>query len=69
MKIVTKPLAWDAMVFLVHPDNKVKSLTLEQIQDIYTVEITNWKELGGNDGAIVVIGRENGSGTRDRKTS
>lgn len=40
VKIVTKPLAWDAMVFLVHPDNQVKSLALEQIQDIYTGEIT-----------------------------
>ena len=43
----------------------MKELTLAQIKDIYTGKITNWKELGGNDAPIVVVSREDGSGTRD----
>lgn len=58
-------LAYDGIAVIVHPDNKVDDLTLEQIQKIYTGEITNWKEVGGADGEIVLIGREAGSGTRD----
>ena len=50
---------------IVHPENPVSDLTLEQIAAIYTGEITNWNEVGGNDGEIVLIGREAGSGTRD----
>ena len=44
---------------------KVKDLTLDQVKDIYTGKITNWKEVGGNDAPIVVVSREDGSGTRD----
>lgn len=58
-------LALDAIAVIVNPENKVSELTLEQIADIYTGKITNWKELGGDDAQIVVIGREAGSGTRD----
>lgn len=66
VKIHTKPLAWDAMVFLVHPDNKVKSLTLEQIQDIYTGDITNWKEVGGDDMEIHPYMRDPDSGSQEK---
>ncbi len=58
-------LAYDGIAVIVHPDNPVANLTLEQIADIYTGKITNWSEVGGQDAEIVVIGREAGSGTRD----
>ncbi len=58
-------LAYDGIAVIVHPDNPVADLTLEQIADIYTGKITNWSELGGTDGEIVRIGREANSGTRD----
>lgn len=58
-------LAYDGIAIVASPDNPVKELTLEQIADIYTGKITNWKDVGGNDAEIVVIGREAGSGTRD----
>ena len=49
---------------VVNKDVPVKSLTKEQLRDIFTGKITNWKDLGGSDEAIVVIGREAASGTR-----
>ena len=58
-------LALDGIAIIVNPQNPVKDLTLEQIAKIYTGEITNWKDVGGNDAEIVLIGREAGSGTRD----
>ena len=58
-------LAYDGIAIIVHPDNPVSDLTVEQIADIYTGKITNWKDVGGNDAAVVLIGREAGSGTRD----
>ena len=58
-------LALDGIAIIVNPQNPVKDLTLEQIAKIYTGEITNWKDAGGNDAEIVLIGREAGSGTRD----
>ena len=58
-------LALDGIAIIVNPPNPVKDLTLEQIAKIYTGEITNWKDVGGNDAEIVLIGREAGSGTRD----
>ena len=58
-------LAYDGIAIIVNPENPVKDLTIEQIADIYTGKITNWKDLGGNDAEIVLIGREAGSGTRD----
>ena len=58
-------IAYDGMALIVHKDNPVKDITLEEIKGIYTGEITNWKELdGGLDWPIVVISREEGSGTR-----
>ena len=58
-------MAYDGIAIIVHPDNPVSDLTLQQIADIYTGKITNWKDVGGSDGEIVLVGREAGSGTRD----
>lgn len=58
-------LAYDGIAIIVNPQSKVEDLTVEQIKKIYTGEITNWSEVGGADGEIVLIGREAGSGTRD----
>ncbi len=58
-------LAYDGIAVIVNPENPVEDLSLEDIAAIYTGEITNWSEVGGNDGEIVLIGREAGSGTRD----
>ena len=58
-------LAYDGIAVVVSPENPVSDLTLAQIADIYTGKITNWKDVGGNDAEIVLIGREAGSGTRD----
>lgn len=58
-------VALDGIAIIVNPQNPVKDLSLEQIARIYTGEITNWKDVGGEDAEIVLIGREAGSGTRD----
>ena len=58
-------LAYDGIAIIVHPDNPVSDLTIEQIAQLYTGEITNWKDVGGNDAEVVLIGREAASGTRD----
>lgn len=58
-------LALDGIAIIVNPENPVNDLDVETIAKIYTGEITNWKEVGGNDAQIVLIGREAGSGTRD----
>ena len=58
-------LAYDGIAVIVSPENPVSDLSVEQIAKIYTGEITNWKDVGGADSEIVVIGREAGSGTRD----
>ena len=58
-------LAYDGIAIIVRPDNPVSDLTLEQIAQLYTGEITNWKDVGGNDAQVVLIGREAASGTRD----
>ena len=57
-------VAIDGIAVIVDKDNTVTDLTSEDLGKIYKGEVTNWSELGGNDEAIVVIGRENGSGTR-----
>ena len=62
----TKPLAWDALVFIVHPNNKVKSLTQEQIRKIYTGKITNWKQVGGEDHEIHPYTRDPDSGSQEK---
>ena len=58
-------LAYDGIAIIVNPENPVNDLDTETIAKIYTGEITNWKDVGGNDAEIVLIGREAGSGTRD----
>ncbi len=58
-------LAYDGIAVILNKENPVSNLTLEQIARIYTGQITNWSEVGGNDAEIVLIGREANSGTRD----
>ena len=58
-------VALDGIAIIVSPENPVSDLDVETIAKIYTGEITNWKDLGGSDAEIVLIGREAGSGTRD----
>ncbi len=58
-------LALDGIAIIVNPSNSVSDLSVDTIAKIYTGEITNWKDVGGNDAEIVLIGREAGSGTRD----
>jgi len=55
----------DSVAIVVHPNNDVSELTMEQASKIFSGEIENWKEVGGADEAIRVITREEGSGTRD----
>jgi len=57
-------IAKDGVTVVVNPASTVENLTIEQIKKIYTGEITNWKEVGGEDAPIVVVSREEGSGTR-----
>ena len=63
-EIEMKPFANDALVFLVNADNPVNSLTLEQLRGIYTGEITNWSEVGGEDAEIVAFQRNAESGSQ-----
>lgn len=58
-------LALDGIAIIVNPQSGVSGLTVQQISDIYTGKITNWKDVGGTDAEILRIGREAGSGTRD----
>ena len=63
--LVETTLALDGIAIIVHPDNPVTDLDVETIAKIYTGEITDWADVGGEAGEIVLIGREAGSGTRD----
>jgi phosphate transport system substrate-binding protein len=56
-------VAYDAIAVVVHPSNPVAGLTLQQLSDIYTGRITNWREVGGEDRPIVLLSRESNSGT------
>jgi phosphate transport system substrate-binding protein len=58
-------ICYDGIGIIVHPTNLTSDLTKDQVKDIYTGKITNWKEVGGKDAPIVVVSREEGSGTRD----
>ena len=58
-------LAYDGIAIVINNENPVEGLSLEDIAKIFTGEIKNWSEVGGNDAEIVLIGREAGSGTRD----
>ncbi len=55
--------AIDAIAFVVHPSNPVEQLTIDQLSDIFTGKITNWKEVGGKDEAMLALSRERNSGT------
>lgn len=64
------PVAWDALAVIVHPDNPVQDVSLDQLQDIFLGKITNWKELGGNDAPLrlyVRQGKNSGVGRSLRK--
>ncbi len=63
--LVTTVIGNDGVAMIVHPSNTVSTLTLEQVRGIYLGNYTNWKELGGPDSTIVVIGRDSASGTRE----
>lgn len=63
--LVETVVALDGIAIVVNPENPVSDLDVDTIAKIYTGEITNWKDVGGNDADIVLIGREAGSGTRD----
>jgi len=57
-------IAQDGIAIVVHPDNPVEDMTLDDVASIYAGDITNWSEVGGDDADIVVVSREDGSGTR-----
>lgn len=61
---VVTPIAYDGMAIILNSANPVSSITLEKVRDIYAGNLTNWKDLGGQDAKIVVIGRDSTSGTR-----
>ena len=63
--LVGTVVALDGIAIVVNPANPVTDLTVEQIAGLYKGEITNWKDVGGDDAPVVLIGREAGSGTRD----
>ena len=63
--VTATTVALDGIAVVVNNESAVSDLTVDQLAQIFTKEITNWSEVGGEDGEIVVIGREAGSGTRD----
>ncbi len=63
--LVETVLAYDGIALIVNPKNPIAELDVDTIAKMFKGEITNWKEVGGDDAGIVLIGREAGSGTRD----
>ena len=63
--VTATTVALDGIAIVVNNDSAVADLTVDQLAQIFTKEITNWADVGGQEGEIVVIGREAGSGTRD----
>lgn len=63
-EVAETTICYDGIALVVNPKNKATDLTMDEIKDIYTGKITNWKEVGGADAPIVVVSREDGSGTR-----
>lgn len=59
-----KVIAYDGIAVITHPDNTLEELSMADVQAIYKGDITNWSEVGGDDAPIVVVSREDGSGTR-----
>ena len=66
VELLSRPIAKDAFVFIVNAGNPVKNLTVEQVKKIYMGEITNWKEVGGNDAPIVPYVRNANSGSQEK---
>ena len=64
IELIIKPVCYDSFVFITHRDNPVENLTIEQIQEIYKGNITNWKEVGGDDAEIIAYQREPNSGSQ-----
>jgi len=63
--LVVTTIANDGIGVIVHPENTVSGLTIAQVREIYAGNTTNWKEVGGPDEVIVVVGRDSASGTRE----
>ncbi len=63
--LVTHAIAKDGVAIVVHPESRVSDLTMQELSSIYTGKITNWLDVGGDDAEIMVVAREEGSGTRD----
>lgn len=64
--LIEKPIAKDALAFIVNPDNPVNNLTVDQLQGIYTGDITNWSEVGGKDESIKPYVRNRNSGSQEK---
>lgn len=63
--LVDTPIAYDAIAVIVNPDNDVRQLTTDQVRGIFSGEITNWREVGGDDMPIGLVNRDEASGTRE----
>jgi phosphate transport system substrate-binding protein len=63
--LISYPFAIDGVALAVHPSNGIGALSAKQVRDIFSGAITNWKDVGGNDAAITLYTREDGSGTRE----
>jgi phosphate transport system substrate-binding protein len=59
------PIAYDAIAVIVHPTNRLRNLTLDQIRKIFSGQVLRWEEIGGKNAAITLVSREEGSGTRE----
>jgi phosphate transport system substrate-binding protein len=66
--LVGQPIAYDGLAIVVHPSNPIEGLTRAQIRDIYSSNVTDWRQVGGHEGPIRIITREEGSGTREAFT-
>ena len=65
VNLIETPIALDALIFVTHPDNRVKSLTHKQLQDIYSGKIKNWKDVGGSNAPITPYVRNKNSGSQE----
>ncbi len=63
--LVKIPIAHDGIAVIVHPSNRVENLTLDQLQKIYSGQIQNWSEVGADDLPILLVNRDEASGTRE----
>ncbi|MEZ4834854.1 MAG: phosphate ABC transporter substrate-binding protein [Caldilineaceae bacterium] len=58
------PIGWDGIALLVHRSNPIENLTLLQLRDLYSGRALDWQDVGGESGEVVLVSREDGSGTR-----